>query len=546
MSIHETSEETMTREAYDRAILVSMLFMLWGAFSLVSGLRRAFLAPNVAQALVGALGLTFFLRTRATPRRILAQIYTAAIIAYSLLILPWTAVVWSRLGRPWEAFAVPQIGMLTMALVSPPRLIPGIALLAAFAVETAFVDFYARHVGLGAALPTTEPYVSIMVAIFGIYVLSLRRRRRRLVLTRLRLQSEAEALGRLGPLFATVRDEIDASLDAISSALRRLNGPEVESQKEAVARALRRVADLRDRIQPLLPEPSRNDEALEQTHERDPLAKLERQFITSDAHAGATVFAAISATLGIFFISVATAEHFPGSLLAIMMLIAISSAGYLLATHSRPPSRSRSTAFVLLLWATLLLVATYGEGTLARDAITAHRPYTPFIPHKLLLVTLPLVAPALGLITLVAVLATAVDALLLFFLLHLSAHTSVVSVVEPWTTMAFALVGFLLMSLHEQRRVASFALLRAESNRTSLQRRASLLLALRDQLNSPLQVLVLYASRLAQHSPESGPAILARVSRLVAMSRRLASIDELGREGAEPISFDAIEALRRL
>jgi hypothetical protein len=522
-----------------------MLLMLWGAFSLVSGLRRPFLVPNIAQAFVGAVGLTFFLRTRATPRRIAAQIFTAAVIGYSLLILPWTAIVWSRLGRPWEAFAVPQIGMLTMALVSP-RLFPGVALLAAFAVETAFVYFHAHHVGLGAAIPTTEPYVSLMVAIFGIYVLSLRRRRRRLVLKQLRLQSESEALGRLGPLFATVRDEMDGSLDAISSALRRLDGPEVESQKRAVARALQRVADLRDRIQPLLPEPPCNNGTLEEAHERVPLPELELKFIASDAHAGASVFAAISATLGVFFISVATAAHFPDALRAIMALIAISSVGYLLATSSRLPSRSSSAAFVLLLWATLLLVATYSEGLLARDAITAHRPYTPFIPHKLLLVTLPLVAPALGWITRVAVLATALDALVLFLLLGLSAHTNVVSLVEPWTTMAFALVGFLLMSLHEQRRVASVALLRAESNRTSLRRRASLLLALRDQLNSPLQVLVLQAAYLAQRSPESGPAIVARVSRLVAMSRRLASIGELGREGKEPVSFDANEALRRL
>jgi hypothetical protein len=283
-----------------------------------------------------------------------------------------------------------------------------------------------------------------------------------------------------------------------------------------------------------------------QIDERVALAERERQFITSDAHGGATIFAAISATLGVFFVYVATQQQFPGALVAIMAFIAAASAGYLLATRGRLPSRSSSAAFVLLLWVILLVMATCGEWLLARQALTVHRPYTPFIPHKLLFVTLALVAPAMGWITWVAVLATALNALVLFFLLRLGAQPDVVSVIEPWTTMAFALVAFLLMSLYEQRRVASLALLRAESHRAALQRRASLLLALRDQLNSPLQILVLYANHLAQRSPERGPAILARVKRLVAMSRRLATIGELGPDGREPVSFDASEALRRL
>jgi hypothetical protein len=161
-----------------------------------------------------------------------------------------------------------------------------------------------------------------------------------------------------------------------------------------------------------------------------------------------------------------------------------------------------------------------------------------------MLVTLPLVAPSLGWITLFAVLVTAVAAIGLYFIQHLD--LGLVSIVEPWTTIAFAIFGFVLMTLREQRRVASVALLRAEAHGASRRRRANLLLALRDQLNSPLQILVLHAARLAQRSPADGAALLGSIERLMAISRRLAAIGDVGLAGAAPLSFDAGESLRRI
>jgi hypothetical protein len=119
----------------------------------------------------------------------------------------------------------------------------------------------------------------------------------------------------------------------------------------------------------------------------------------------------------------------------------------------------------------------------------------------------------------------------------------VVPIAEPWTTVAFALVGLLLMGLREQRLVASIALVRAASRHAAVERRAHLLLALRDQLNSPLQALVLYGAEAAKRSPACDPVLGAQVARLVAMSRRLGAVGDAHRAG--PVSFDGRAALRR-
>ncbi|MCU1282854.1 MAG: uncharacterized protein JWM53_6400, partial [bacterium] len=101
-----------------------------------------------------------------------------------------------------------------------------------------------------------------------------------------------------------------------------------------------------------------------------------------------------------------------------------------------------------------------------------------------------------------------------------------ISVVEPWVTLVFMAIGVAALLLRDQRRVASLAVLRAESQATALHRRAAMLLALRDQLNTPLQTLVLGATRLALHEPTHDAARLATaLHRLVGLSRELANVD---------------------
>jgi hypothetical protein len=506
-------------------LLIAALIWAWGAFALISRPWWPFPENNIAQAVVGAAAFAYFAATRSRPRQIVADAFSASAIAYSLFLVPWTAVVWAGLGRPWEALTVPQVGILTMALVAPPQLWAGLSLVAAFAVETGFVYFRARH--LRQAMPFTEPYFTLMLATLGVYVVWLRRRRRQLVQGQIRLHAESEALGRLEPLFASLRDELDGSLQVIGDGL-----PTLQSHHDGVARSLQRISEVRDRIDPLVEPAPERDAAM---------ALAETAFVASDAQSGAAAFGAMCASLGIFFVTLATHERFPRPLVALMIVVALSCLGYVLMVRGTTPSKSRSTIFVLLLWATLLSIATYGEWLLATHAIASGRPFTPFIPHKLLLVTLPLVAPALPRLTPLALFITVVDAVLLFFLLHLPAHVEVVSISEPWSTLGFGIIGFLLMGLYEQRLVASLGLLRAQSRRLALGRRARLLLALRDQLNSPLQALVLHANQAARHSPACDPALAREVARLVAMSRRLANLDDVV---PLELSFDAPETLR--
>jgi hypothetical protein len=60
----------------------------------------------------------------------------------------------------------------------------------------------------------------------------------------------------------------------------------------------------------------------------------------------------------------------------------------------------------------------------------------------------------------------------------------------------FAAIGLGFLVMGEQRRIASIALLRAETTRSSLHRHADLSLALCDQLNTPLQTVMVIVGAL--------------------------------------------------
>ena len=68
--------------------------------------------------------------------------------------------------------------------------------------------------------------------------------------------------------------------------------------------------------------------------------------------------------------------------------------------------------------------------------------------------------------------------------------------------------------------------MRAESEASTLHRRAVTLLALRDQLNTPLQTLVVGLARLELQEPTRDVArIRSALDRLVALSRELAQLE---------------------
>ncbi|HEX6837738.1 MAG TPA: hypothetical protein VF334_14260, partial [Polyangia bacterium] len=124
------------------------------------------------------------------------------------------------------------------------------------------------------------------------------------------------------------------------------------------------------------------------------------------------------------------------------------------------------------------------------------------------------------------ILVTAADALALYWMLGFGALKDRLSVTEPWTTLVFMAVGIVALLQRDQRRVASLALLRAEARASEQHRRAAMLLALRDQLNTPLQTLVIGAARLTARDPGHDLSrVQAAIDRLVALSRELARLD---------------------
>src|SRR5262249_29429119 len=111
----------------------------------------------------------------------------------------------------------------------------------------------------------------------------------------------------------------------------------------------------------------------------------------------------------------------------------------------------------------------------------------PYVGHKLLLIGIVLIRPLRLWLGVLLVALVSVEALVL----HLTIAAVRPPPLEPWHTLLFSAlaVGFMLMG--EQRRLASLKLLRAQSESSALQRRAGLFLALCDQLNTPLQTLLL-------------------------------------------------------
>jgi hypothetical protein len=165
--------------------------------------------------------------------------------------------------------------------------------------------------------------------------------------------------------------------------------------------------------------------------------------------------------------------------------------------------------------------------------------------HKFLMVGMALVAGGRLRLSLVLILLTAASAVAAFFLLHMGARRDLISVSEPWVTLVFMLIGIVVLMMRERRRVASIQLLRAESETAADYRRAALILALRDELNSPLQCLLSSAAALELDPQRSRDISQVRVAvdGLVALSRELAQIGDVIPSGSDRVSFDAAREL---
>jgi hypothetical protein len=346
-------------------------------------------------------------------------------------------------------------------------------------------------------------------------------------------------LRRAAPLFGSVRAQLDLQLTSLGDELRRLHSRTPAGTPPAfVDRAIDRIAAVSDRLSCLdggAPGPATPQEA-------------ERLFFAREAHLGAAILAGM--VLGGVAIAEVSMRAFAGEglllgatpeLYAGMGIVAVGCLAWLAATWDRP-SEAQAMVMVMLLIVVSLASATYAQSPL----LALGRPYAPMTTHRLLILMIPLVLARRLWLAITLVLAVAVEAFAIFYLLHLDAHKDIMATAEPWPIAVYVGIGIALSLLREQRRLASMRVLRAEWEAAALQRRAGMYLALRDLLNSPLQVLVLGTAQLERAYPgwDSAP-LRVRVERFIALSKELADLDELVPEGAHRAALDAERELGR-
>jgi hypothetical protein len=533
-TVDPVERELNAHEAQASATAAALLLFLWGAVS-VFIVPSQFRAVDITHTIVGAVACAWFLATRRRPRPLLAYAFSGTAIADTLLVLPWITMVWCSVGRPFEAVNVPQVGMLTVALIVPRSLALGIAVLLAFLAEGLFVMLYAHHLGIQALLPVGEPALTICFAVPALGLLLLRERRRRLARRHIRLQAESDALARLNPLFADVRAELATQLAIVDTDLA---GIAESPARASMARSCERLAAVDAKLGTLA-------EASPAAHvpQVDATRCDERMFLAADEQLGAVVFAALGAMLAIVWSPIAF--HYLGrvngiNLMACGVLNALALA-LLLRTRRRPSQRRGRIAVIVLYVVGLVAVSINQHAYLALQ-----RPFNPFVGHKLLMVMLGLTAASWVSLGLPLIVFAAAEALTLYYVLGFDAVKDRISVVEPWVMLVFLAISIAALLLRDQRRVTSLALLRDEAHLTALHRRAVMLLSLRDQLNTPLQTLVVDTTRVALQNPTRDVSrAQAAVARLIALSRQLAQLDVPVELQVASFADDALRGARR-
>jgi hypothetical protein len=302
-----------------------------------------------------------------------------------------------------------------------------------------------------------------------------------------------------------VRDELVAQLAVVSREL------ETVADRRSMTRAVGRLTDVNERLGGLVDAPVQID------------PERERTFIAEDVQRGALVLALIVAVMALAWSPIAWMRL--GTDVALrstaLGLVALGVLVVIVATWRRP-SELRGRVALLFLFAVTLTVISVDQV----PYLHVNRPFTPFLGHKILVVTLGIAAAGWSSMGLPLIVATTVDAVALYYILGFAALKDRIELVEPWAMIIFAVVGLVALAMRDQRRVASLVVLREESAATELHRRATMLLALRDQLNSPLQTLVAGEARATVAARDADVAALRDgIARLVALSRELSQIE---------------------
>jgi hypothetical protein len=486
----------------------------------------------VAQLAGGAVLLAHLARTWHRPSRRVAAYVIVILIAYTLLRLSWSAVVFARLERPVESFTVPELAAVTLGLVYPDRWRGGAFVIGLFTAQGLYALGCAHYYGIRELVPVTEPFATIAFGSLGLGIWYLRVRSRELVERQRTARAELEALERVRPTFSHAREVLQQEVDIIAAELRKTEVDGHASRSKIVDHTLDRLADL-----------GRQLGSLVATTDGAPSPQAaERRLLEHDAQLGATLLAMLGAAyaaLGMMTFDLELRAYNSPWLTALFVCYALM-AGYLVVTRRRPSSR-RALWVVVALYAVTIPIAIHNQELLLAEG----RPFAPFLGHKLIMGMMGLTLATRFKLGVALIVATAVSAVATWFAFDMGAHKDILERAEPFATLLYMLVGILSLRVLERRQRAAIGLLRSEVEASVIRRQARMFLALRDRLNSPLQALVLTASGAVPCVPAmSAERVQTAIDRLVDLSRELADLEV--HEAREPsaVAFDANDELR--
>jgi hypothetical protein len=459
-----------------------------------------------------------------------------------------TAETLAALGRSFSPFTPVKIAAMVVAILCP-SLPLGIALIAMAGVLPVLQTLHWAP-GVRSQLPQLEPAQSVVVAIFAIPFLLVRRRRASLEQELARTRAERLWLERLIRLALLVRNLTLAPVEAARRALsdvrrhRDHSAPSVGRMENALARLdlLNETIEPLARLVPSEPgevgpdEVSRLMKELQHGPQHRAMETLPRRAVEDEARRASIHIGALGVIAGILGMGLFTMKGYPTWPALLLGSSGIAAFGTALA-FKHLPHRAYQSIFVVHALVSMLFV-------LVTDFHTAQRgPYDAFIYMKFLLLTFAFVAPSgrlgaalIGLSTLAAVATT--------YLWFSAVERSRMPMLEPWLTVTIGLtaLGVLAAQRQDATTVRDLALARAE--RSWMWRVARLALSVRDYANTPLQTLSLDTELLKRkHADPALAEIEAALVRLQGLNKTLLPLNTLIEWGEHGMSFDALETI---
>lgn len=516
------------RDAYRSAVVMASLMVVTSVVRSVSSWSVRTPSTYLTSGSLTVLGLgmlAFLVSRRRRPESAHALTLTLLMTVPLLVLLPLLFMRWAALGHPWEAFQVGPFMLACSAMIIPRFFVLGLAFNVVVLLEV-FVGMYLQQrMGVPPERqPLDEPAVTILFFVVGVALVGLRAWRHRLIQRHLRLEGEVLAMRRSADQLQTVRRSFEELLLRTAGELERLSAKgkrPVEQMRRSIDRLLGTTRKLGE-LSP--PAGTGGNDAEAALHARD-------------AQRGATVLAAIFAIGCPAFAVVLSNLPFPWfpRLLLLEGGLALVALIALLATRRRPSWKRGTVWFVVLIVPWFALIA-YITSLYPQQP----RPVTLFVASKLVMVCMTLVVSRNLWLGRIVSAALCLESVVLFYAFHLSALRDRISPSEPWQTLLYGALGIALLSLGEERRLASARVLRAEAEQAALLRSTTIYLALRDQLNSPLQSLVLNANLM------DGEAELeSTIEQLVALARQLPEEKAVEQSGLVDVSLDGEAELRR-